>query len=162
MPPSLNCRNWIMAPKSIGQFDDYTKDPILWVASSNRFFATILRPLPSTPSPALFELVDSRKIPQVTHIASGNVDVIKMVKTKPAKRPGHRQADRVRGGCGGNTLVTEPLSAYMGPKKREILDGKYGAAPGTWRSMPIAFMTTSVRFSCLKGVDLFLFMTTWS
>ncbi len=116
--------------KPVGQFNDYTKDPMLWVAASNRFFATILRPLPSTAAAVQFELVDKKDIPEVTHIASANVDVMQWSAT-PAEALGVVRLTGAVVEVPAGTTVTEPLSAYMGPKKREILDGKYDAAPGT-------------------------------
>ncbi len=120
--------------KPIGQLNDYTKDPILWVAAANRFFATIVRPLPAMPPPAPpladISLMGGRDIPQVTHIASANVDVIRWSATAAEALGIVRFTGSVVQVPAGAT-VTEPLSAYMGPKKREILDGQYGAAPGT-------------------------------
>ena len=113
-----------------GQFFDYAKDPYLWVASSNRFFAAIVRPLPETGNGAACTLSTSKTIPEPGHVAAANIDLMK-AGLKPADdwaivRLTGRTIDVAPRG-----KVDEPLAVYFGPKKRDLLQGDLKAAPGT-------------------------------
>jgi len=113
-----------------GQFFDYAKDPYLWVASSNRFFAAIVRPLPETGNSGGFLLATKRTIPEPGHVAGANIDLMK-AGLKPAD-------DEAIVRLTGRTIdvaprgkMEEPLAVYLGPKKRDLLQGDVKAAAGT-------------------------------
>src|SRR6185312_10193953 len=73
----LELEKFISGTRDAGQFNDFTKDPQLWIASSNRFFVSIIRPLPvSGTPPKMFTLSDGTPIPEVHHVASANIDVM--------------------------------------------------------------------------------------
>ena len=117
------------APVSLGSFAG--KNRLLWIASSNRFFVTIFRPLPA--GPPEYEMLDSGvKIPRINYLGNATV---KRVGEKAAQAdprgvlavelagqmldiPAHGQADM-------------PFTVYCGPKKRAILAGSSHAKPGS-------------------------------
>jgi YidC/Oxa1 family membrane protein insertase len=116
--------------KAIGQMGDFAKDPVLWVASSNRFFTTIVRPLPMD-TPTTLKLASSGlDIQEVHHLDSANLDVMKFATHAPDARGVVRFTGSVVGVGRGET-VKEPLTVFMGPKKREVLDGSSAAAAGS-------------------------------
>jgi YidC/Oxa1 family membrane protein insertase len=109
-----------------GQFFDYTKNPQLWLASSNRFFTAIVRPLPETDNTKQFSVAGKFPIPEPGHLASANIDLMSMA-VKPANdesimRLTGRSLDVAKG-----ATVDEPLAVYLGPKKRDILKGDLAA-----------------------------------
>lgn len=122
---------WAGGTKTIGQMADFAADPVLWVASSNRFFTAIVRPEPMVDNPATVTLSsNSRVIPEVTHVQAAHLDVMKW----SAKAPEARGILRLVGsmiGVGRGETVRQPLTVYMGPKQREILEGNPTAAAGT-------------------------------
>jgi YidC/Oxa1 family membrane protein insertase len=122
--------------QAVGQMNNYgataNPGPVLWVASSNRFFTAIVRPLPVTgegvAAAAPFALADARPIPQVGHVAAAHVDVAKWA----AKASDAAGVVRLTGAAmevGPGATVTAPLAVYLGPKKREILQPGFVAKP---------------------------------
>ena len=116
--------------KPIGQMNDFKSNPILWTASSNRFFAAIIRPLPETGSTGEFTIAPGHPIPEPGHIKSADLDVV----TSAPKPADSRAMIRFTGAtltipAGGS--VAEPLTVYLGPKQREALKGSSGEAKGT-------------------------------
>jgi YidC/Oxa1 family membrane protein insertase len=115
--------------RSIGQFNDFAHEPMLWIASSNRFFATILRPLPMG-DPKYITLTGGRKIVEVTHLASANVDLMKWAE-KPSDALGIVRLTGAPVTVAPNATMSEPFAVFMGPKRRDLLDGSEAAAVGT-------------------------------
>ncbi len=97
-----------------GQFADFSKNPQLWIAASNRFFTAAVRPLPETvtlpggsveavaskpaasgPATAAatvrpaawatYALASGHRIDQPTHVATGNIDL--MLSTDSTGKP---------------------------------------------------------------------------
>ncbi len=115
--------------KDIGQLDDFSagKDPYLWVAASNRFFVAITRPLPQSPT-ATYKLADDRIIPMPQHVAEASIDVLHHADTPLDSL----YALRLTGNpviVGATSSTNLPLSIFFGPKKRDLLQGRAGAAP---------------------------------
>src|SRR5205814_2886616 len=63
--------------RTVGQLSDFANNPYLWVASSNRFFTTLVRPMPESTTTATVPLVNGHALPEAHHIASANIDVMK-------------------------------------------------------------------------------------
>ncbi len=108
--------------QSVGQFNDYAKDPYLWIASANRFFAVVTRPISTQAKPPKFVLSSGAEIPQADHVASANVDVV-IYSSKPSDCAGIIRLTGATIDVAPGATIAAPLSVYMGPKKREILDG---------------------------------------
>jgi YidC/Oxa1 family membrane protein insertase len=113
------------------QFYAFDKDPQLWVGSSNRFFAAIVRPLPETNAPKPFVLHNGYEIASPTHVAAAYIDMVpafdKPNGEKPADNPAEDTAMvRLVGHAvevAPNATVDFPLAVYLGPKDRNILGG---------------------------------------
>ncbi len=117
------------APVPLGSFTG--ENQILWIASSNRFFTMIMRPLPS--GAATYEYFDSgKKFPEINFL--GKATVRRM-------GPNADEADPrgVLGVALNSSLLTVPAHGrtdmpfviYCGPKKRAILAGSAAAKPGS-------------------------------
>ena len=120
----------ITGGKSIGQLNDYKSNPILWAASSNRFFAAIIRPLPETGSTGKFTVAPGHPIPEPGHIQSADLDIVTSAP-KPADSTAMLRFTGATLSIPAHGSVSEPLTAYMGPKKREDLKGSLGSKEGT-------------------------------
>jgi YidC/Oxa1 family membrane protein insertase len=104
------------------QMSDFAKDPLLWVASSNRFFAIIVRPLPETGNVATTTLANKQVIPQPSHVERANIDLMSLdPDTAIIRLTGHTLEVPAKKSLG------EPLSVFVGPKKRDLLKGEVAA-----------------------------------
>lgn len=116
--------------RGIGQFSDFANSPFLWAASSNRFFTAVVRPLPESTGTANVTLMGGRTLPEAHHVASANVDVM-----SPAQKvEDTRGILRLTGATmdvAPNSTLKEPLAVFLGPKKREILQGSLTAPVGS-------------------------------
>ncbi len=106
-----------------GQFYDFANNPQLWVASSNRFFAAIVRPLPETGNGGVTKLATGQSLPQSGHVASANIDLMKVVEEKAADDVAIIRLTGRTLEVAPHASSSQPLSVYMGPKKRGILLG---------------------------------------
>ncbi|HVT79674.1 MAG TPA: membrane protein insertase YidC [Phycisphaerae bacterium] len=134
-----------------GQFNDFAKDPQLWIASANRFFTIVTRPLPEHVAPVDAPRVEApaakaasvrpayyptvpidggHNIDKPTHIASANIDLM----TVGLKAPDDAAIIRLTGNAVAippGSVADEPLTVYMGPKDRKILEGNITAPEGS-------------------------------
>ena len=123
---------------NFGQFADFSKDPFLWAASGNRFFAAIVRPAPISTTPVLFNLANGRQIPEVHHVSEGSLDLLYAAtkeKYADAVAALHFTGASLEIPPGGS--LTEPLAVFLGPKKRELLNNTDATPPN-----PSATFTT--------------------
>ncbi len=138
----------------IGQFEDFKNNPYVWAASSNRFFAAITRPLPETGSTAQFNLA-GRKVSETHHVGAASVDLI-----TAAPKPGDDRAILRFIGAAmdvpAHGEISEPITVYLGPKKRETLRGDFNAAPGSEGYQHAAFDYVSI-IQISRGCYLYSF-----
>ncbi len=116
-------------PVKLGLFTGPNR--LLWIATSNRFFTAIVRPLPY--GPIHWDPLDNgQQIPRITFLHSAWV---KRIGSEPSSAEPRGIAAVVLKGAslqipaGGHTAM--PLSVYCGPKKRSILAGSAHAQPGS-------------------------------
>ena len=116
-------------PVKLGLFTGHNR--LLWIATSNRFFTAILRPLPY--GPIHWDPLDNgQQIPRITYLHSAWV---KRIGSEPTSAEPRGIAAVVLHGAtlqipgGGHTAM--PIGVYFGPKKRSILAGSAHAKPGS-------------------------------
>ncbi len=116
-------------PIPLGDFTGQNR--LLWIASSNRFFTSIMRPMPYGPVKYL-PLDNGGRIPAVNYLKSATLE---RVDQKAAlANPRGVLAVRI---TSKNLLLPPhnttamPLAVYMGPLKRSLLMGSAKAQPGT-------------------------------
>lgn len=113
-----------------GQFDNFAANPFLWVASANRFFTIIVRPLPESGNTTTMPVTATDAIRQPHHVGTANIDLMQTNKDKPADDLAIvRLTGRVID-VAPNATVDEPLSVFLGPKSRAILKGEAATLPG--------------------------------
>ncbi len=118
--------------QDLGPFSGPT--PLLWTSDANRFFVAITRPLPSTPN--TFELWDKRTVDLTNHVATANLDAVLLDPAAAGSKDAEKYlaVTRLNGAAltlPANGTATLPISVYLGPKKRAVLQGNASAAPGT-------------------------------
>ncbi|MCL5770506.1 MAG: YidC/Oxa1 family insertase periplasmic-domain containing protein [Planctomycetes bacterium] len=117
------------APVTLGSFRGANR--LLWIASSNRFFTAIMRPLPF--GKVKLDLLDNgKRLPQINYLASAAV--ARVGPDAGRADPRGDTAVRLRGATlhlapHGTTAM--PLDVYFGPKKRSLLAGSFSAKRGT-------------------------------
>ena len=114
--------------KPIGEMADFATDPTLWVASSDRFFTAINRPLAEPGAPTT-STSTGETISEPRHVASAEIDEI----FKAAVPDDNVYAIKFNGApitisAGADTTL--PITAFLGPKDRHILSDS-AAAKGT-------------------------------
>ncbi len=126
VPPLLEAG---VQPVPLGNFTGQNR--LLWIASSNRFFTSIMRPLPYGPAKTL-PLDSGGSIPAVNFLQSATLARVDPQATQA--NPRGVLAVRVKS---KNLLLAPhettgmPLAVYMGPLKRSLLMGSAKANPGT-------------------------------
>ncbi len=113
----------------LGSF--YGTNPLLWIASSNRFFTAIMRPVASG-KPHFYLMDDGSQLPQIN--AWGTAVVRRVGPQADAADPRGLSAVVLHSRSlllSGNQTSSLPVSVYFGPKKRSILAGSAAAKPGT-------------------------------
>ncbi len=116
-------------PVKLGLFTGQNR--LLWIATSNRFFTAIVRPLPY--GPIHWDPLDNgQQIPRITYLHSAWVK--RIGSENSSAEPRGIAAVVLHGApllipAGGHTAM--PLSVYFGPKKRSLLAGSAHAKPGT-------------------------------
>jgi YidC/Oxa1 family membrane protein insertase len=108
------------------------KSPLLWTSAANRFFVAITRPLPA--GPLQYELYDKRRIDITNHVGEANIDALLLDPADPRNAEKYLAVTRLTGAAvtvapGASTEL--PISVYLGPKQRLLLQGNASAAPGT-------------------------------
>jgi YidC/Oxa1 family membrane protein insertase len=106
--------------KPIGQMNNFATDPNLWVASSDRFFTSINRPLPESGNTATTRISTGETIAKPGHVASAEVDEI----FKATAPEDNVYAIKFTGApitlaAGADTTL--PITAFLGPKDRNLL-----------------------------------------
>jgi YidC/Oxa1 family membrane protein insertase len=116
--------------QELGKF--VAANPLVWAGATNRFFAAVVRPAPG-PNPAMVTLTSGLKIPLVEHIASADIDVMRIDPDVPASTVTVMRLSGSRLSLPANGEVSMPLSVFLGPKKRDLLKGQeiapYGSEP---------------------------------
>jgi YidC/Oxa1 family membrane protein insertase len=116
-------------PVPLGDFTGQNR--LLWIASSNRFFTSIMRPMPYGPAKSL-PLDNGRKIPAINYLKSATLDRVDPQATEA--NPRGVLAVRVTSKnllLAAHATTAMPLAVYMGPLKRSLLMGSAKANPGT-------------------------------
>ncbi len=105
-------------------------DRVVWIAASNRFFTSIVRPLPNAGAPA-DPLKDGRSIPETDFLDRAQAEPLYQDSATPANAVTcvslFGKSVTVAGG--GDREMK--LSVYMGPKKKQILEGDASAPAGS-------------------------------
>ncbi|HMD54511.1 MAG TPA: YidC/Oxa1 family insertase periplasmic-domain containing protein, partial [Phycisphaerae bacterium] len=117
-------------PTVLGDFTG--SSPLLWIASSNRFFTAIMRPLPANGPTVYDTLDDGKQIPQIHDLQIAQVQ--RVGPNAEAADPMGVCAVVVKSAdlsiaAGGTSSI--PMSVYIGPKKRSMLAGSPDAPVGT-------------------------------
>ena len=116
-------------PVPLGDFTGQNR--LLWIASSNRFFTSIMRPMPYGPV-KLLPLDNGSQIPAINYLKSATLE--RVDPEAPQANPRGVLAVRVTSKnllLAPNATTAMPLAVYMGPLKRSILTGSAKANPGT-------------------------------
>jgi YidC/Oxa1 family membrane protein insertase len=103
-------------------------DRTVWVAASNRFFTTIVRPLPRFG--ALAEpLRHGGAVGQIDYLDSAQMVQLYIDSAEPAESIAGTFFAGKPLTISANDSATMALSVFMGPKKKQILTGDSGAPP---------------------------------
>lgn len=136
--------------KTIGEFQGAER--LVWVAAGNRFFTTIVRPLPSTTTPAVDLLENNTPIAQIDHLRSA---VIEPLHQDPALTKSvvglHLNGQKLEVAAGAKANL--PLEVFFGPKKRDLLSGTVVPL-----SAPLAERQTQPAiFNSYRYIDVIMF-----
>ncbi len=116
-------------PVPLGDFTGQNR--LLWIASSNRFFTSIMRPMPYG-AVKMLPLDSGGQIPSIDYLQSATLE--RVDPQWPQANPRGVLAVRV---TSKNLLLAPhdttamPLAVYMGPLKRSLLMGSSKANPAT-------------------------------
>lgn len=130
---------------ALGSF--HGKNRLLWIASSNRFFTSIMRPLPWGKVQEDV-LDDGRKLPRVD--SWGKAVLRRVGPEAAAADPRGASAVIIRTRTlqlAPHAVTGLPLTVYFGPKKRSILAGSAHAPAGS----------TAAAFNLYKYIDIIQF-----
>jgi YidC/Oxa1 family membrane protein insertase len=105
-------------------------DRVVWIAASNRFFTTIVRPLPRSGAPAE-PLKYGGAVGQIDFLDSAQMQQLYIDPTNPAESIAGTRFTGKAVTVAANDSATMGLSVFMGPKKKQILAGDAGAGPTT-------------------------------
>jgi YidC/Oxa1 family membrane protein insertase len=120
-----------VVPKVLGDFTG--PNQLLWIASSNRFFTVITRPLPAANEPITYDTLDNgQQIPQINYLDSAQLERVGPNAT--AADPMGVSAVVINSATmtvAPGSSKSIPLSVYLGPKKRSLLAGSLAAPMGS-------------------------------